>query len=139
MQGCRLAFILIALSLLGISHAATDALKLQQQPNEDNLLILGLKVDYLTLEEVLPAYRMDSEVLLPLGILSQILDIAIKVDLGTASAEGFIIKEDRQFHLDAARREVVLNGQQQSFPEARCLSIRMISISMPTNWQSGGQ
>lgn len=117
MQGCRLASIILSLGLLVATPAIATPADTQQQPNEDNLLILGMKVDYLTLEEVIPAYRMDSDVYLPLGILSQILDIAIRVDLGTASAEGFIISQERQFHLDAARREIVLSGQLQSFSE----------------------
>lgn len=120
MQGCRLLLVLLSLMLFfGTTGAA--ATYSPQQPNDDNLLILGMKIDYLSLDDLIPAYRMDSEFYLPLSILSQILDIAIKVDLGTATADGFIIKQDRPFHLDVTRQEIILNGERLSFPENQVL------------------
>ena len=112
MQECRLFLLLICLSFSLEANAANNL----QQPSEDNLLILGLKVDYLTLDEVIPAYRLDSDYYLPLSILSQILGISIKVDLGTKTADGFIIKQERSFHLDIAHHEITLNGESLSFP-----------------------
>lgn len=117
MQGCRLIIFLTSLSLLLTTTVVEAAHNPNQQPNDDNLLVLGLKVDYLNLDELIPAYRIDTEIYLPLGMLSQILDIAIKVELGTASAGGFIIKEERQFHLDVGRLEITLNGKTETFPE----------------------
>ena len=116
MQICRYFLILFSL-ILTTGEAWTKDTPRQNQPDDTKLLILGLKIDYLTLDDVIPAYRFDTEYYLPLSILSQILDIAIKVNLGTATADGFIIKEDRQFHLDLARREVILNGERLSFSE----------------------
>ncbi|MDH5178327.1 MAG: hypothetical protein OEY07_01600, partial [Gammaproteobacteria bacterium] len=88
-----------------------------QQPRDDNLLILGLKVDYTELEDVVPVYRADDQFYIPLGILSQILGLAIKIDLGTASADGFILDESRQFHLNAGGREVIISGVRQVVPQ----------------------
>ncbi|MDH5408965.1 MAG: hypothetical protein OEY00_10170, partial [Gammaproteobacteria bacterium] len=88
-----------------------------QQPREDNLLILGLKIDYLEIQELVPAYRADDEFYLPISILGQILGLSVNVDLGTQSATGFIIDEDRQFQLNVKQREIILSGILQTFPQ----------------------
>ncbi|MDH5444045.1 MAG: hypothetical protein OEY52_00725 [Gammaproteobacteria bacterium] len=119
MYGCRLTCAIFVFTLLANTTAiAAPASNITpHKPSEDDLLILGIKIDHFILEEVFPAYRQDSDIYLPLGILSQILDIAIKVDLGTGSAEGFIVKESRQFHLDVSRQQVTLSGKLYHFPK----------------------
>lgn len=116
MRYSKLSVFIICCTLFCIA-GNTLAKHAPNQPRDDNLLILGLKIDYQELEDVIPAYRADDQFYLPLGILSQILGLAIQVDLGTGSADGFIINEERQFHLNAGGREVILKGERLPVPE----------------------
>lgn len=77
-------------------------------PGDSDLRILEIRVDQYKLEDVIAAYQYEDIVLIPLGALTEILDLAITVQPG--SAQGFIIREDWTFMLDTARTEVVLQG-----------------------------
>lgn len=82
-------------------------------PQDSDLRILELRVDTYTFDDVIGAYQYQDVILLPLGALSAILDIA--VDVGADSASGFVIREENTFFLDTTRHEVTLKGQPQSY------------------------
>ena len=77
-------------------------------PRDSDLRILEIRVESYTFEDVIDAYQHKDIILIPLGTLANILDIAITVTPNFAS--GFIIKENNTFSLDTDRNEVILNG-----------------------------
>jgi hypothetical protein len=78
-------------------------------PRDHDLRILEVRVKQYTFEDVVAAYQFEDIVLLPLGALSELLEIAIEVRPGEAS--GFVIREDRSFFLDISREEITLQGE----------------------------
>ncbi|MBE9532491.1 MAG: hypothetical protein IMF04_00065, partial [Proteobacteria bacterium] len=82
-------------------------------PRDNDLRLLEIRVAQYKLEDVIPAYQYEDVVLIPIGILSELLDIAIKVKPG--SAQGFIFKEEWTFMLDTTRAEVILQGKPESY------------------------
>ena len=77
-------------------------------PRDQDLRILEVRVKQYSFEDVVAAYQFEDIVLLPLGELSELLEIAIEVRPGEAS--GFVIREDRSFFLDIARQQITLQG-----------------------------
>ena len=77
-------------------------------PQDSDLRILEIRVESYTFEDVIDAYQYKDIILVPLGTLSSILDIAITAAPNFAS--GFIIKENNTFSLDTDRNEVILKG-----------------------------
>ncbi|MDH5710371.1 MAG: hypothetical protein OEZ15_01735 [Gammaproteobacteria bacterium] len=77
-------------------------------PQDSDLRILEVRVESYVFDEVIGAYQYKDIVLVPLGALSNILDIAISVK--PDFADGFIIKEDNTFALDMLRNEIIQNG-----------------------------
>lgn len=68
----------------------------------DDLLLLEVAAQGHPLTEALPAYAAPAGVYLPLGELARLLELAIRVDPGRARADGWVLREDRAFHLDLA-------------------------------------
>lgn len=87
-----------------------------QQPSDDNLRLLEVYLDKIHLEDIVTAYQYQDRLVVPLGALCQILDLAITVQPNKGIAEGFILQEDRRFYLDAARGEVTLSGKSRTYP-----------------------
>jgi hypothetical protein len=85
-------------------------------PRDNDLRILEIRVGQYKLEDVIPAYKYEDVVLLPLGTMSELLDIAIETKPGFA--QGFIFKEEWTFMLDITRAEVVLQGKPSSYDRA---------------------
>ena len=54
-------------------------------PRDEDLRILQMQVERYKLEDVLPTYQRKDYLLVPLGYMSEILDLAIEVDIGTVS------------------------------------------------------
>jgi hypothetical protein len=77
-------------------------------PGDQDLRILEVRVKQYTLDGAIFAYQFEDIILLPLGALSEQLDIAIEV--GPEVASGFVIREERGFFLDTARAQVTLQG-----------------------------
>ena len=77
-------------------------------PRDQDLRIFEVNARQYIFEDVIAGYQFEDMVLLPLGALSELLQIAIEVRAGEAS--GFIIREDRRFFLDTSRAEVILQG-----------------------------
>ena len=82
-------------------------------PQDSDLRILEIRVESYVFEDVIGAYQHEDIILVPLGDLSSILDIAITVTPNFAS--GFIINEDNTFSVDTKRHEVILRGVAGSY------------------------
>ncbi|MFO7592975.1 MAG: hypothetical protein R6X15_02885 [Pseudomonadota bacterium] len=84
------------------------------QPRDADLRVLEIRVDAYTFDDVIGAYQYQDVILLPLGGLAYILDLAI--DVGTEVADGFVISEKNTFYLDTSRQEIILNGKTAGYP-----------------------
>ena len=101
--------------------AADPAPSLIVAPQEDDLLLLAVRLDQTTLTQGLPAYKAPSGVLVlvPLGELCRLLDLGIAVDPASGTAAGFFIDEGRRFALDVRNQSVVVDGRSKRFDPAR--------------------
>ncbi|MFC1589300.1 hypothetical protein ACFL3P_03410 [Pseudomonadota bacterium] len=77
-------------------------------PQDSDLRILEIRVKSYVFDDVIGAYQYKDVIMIPLGALSSILDIAI--DVKNDFAEGFVIKETNTFALDTLRNEIILKG-----------------------------
>ena len=112
-------FLLLILSLLlVVSHASAQSSS-SWVPRDEDVRILEIAVGPYTLEDVILVYQDGTTTLVPLGLLSELLDIAVVTSPANGTAEGFIIREDRTFFLDTSRIEVVLEGQIQTYDPNR--------------------
>ncbi len=84
-------------------------------PRDEDLRILQMQVEKYKLEDILPTYQRKDYLLLPLGYMSEILDLAVEVDIGNGIAKGFVIKEENSFYLDTSRGEVILKGVSRTY------------------------
>ena len=84
--------------------------------DEENLLVLEVRLDRRGSGHGLIAYQSGDRVLLPLGELCSILELAIMVDPDNGTAEGWIIDESRSFELNLAAGTVTLNGSLSPLP-----------------------
>jgi hypothetical protein len=84
-------------------------------PRDDDLRILAMQVEQYKLEDILPAYQRKDYLLVPLGLLSEILDLAIDVDIGSGVAKGFVFNENNTFHLDTSRNEATIKGVKKTY------------------------
>jgi len=87
------------------THRAADFL------NDDNLVILELRLGNEVLTPGLLAFQHPGGVLLPLGTLTDILEFAIDVEPRQGRADGWFIHESRRFALDLATGAVLSDGQ----------------------------
>ena len=85
-----------------------------QRPDDD-LLLLSVHLDNLTLALDIEAYQYPGGVLLPLGTICQLLELAVTVSPQTGTAEGFIGRPDRRFSLDTHKGIARLAGKNLPF------------------------
>ena len=84
-------------------------------PRDEDLRILEMHVEQYRLEDVLATYQRKDMLLIPMGALAYILDLAIEVRPGDATAQGFLFNENNTFYLDASRTEVTIRGNTGSY------------------------
>lgn len=82
---------------------------------EANLLLLDVRLDGSVLTDSLYAYQDGADVLLPLGEMSRLLTLAIRVQPKEGRAEGFIVTEDRTFGLNLQQALVSFDGREARF------------------------
>ena len=75
-----------------------------------NLLIFEVRLDRSPLANSMTAYESGSDLLLPLGELTRLLSLGITIDPNARAASGFILSEERHFHLDLTSMTVTLAG-----------------------------
>ncbi len=88
-------------------------------PRDEDVRILEIAVGPYTLPDAILAYQDGNTTLVPLGLLSELLDIAVVASPANGVAKGFILREDRTFLLDTARAEVVIEGKIQTYDRSR--------------------
>ena len=84
-------------------------------PRDDDLRILEMQVEQYRLEDVLATYQHQNMLLIPMGSLAYTLDLAIDVNPGQGTAQGFLFNEDFTFYLDTSRNEVIIKGESSSY------------------------
>jgi len=110
--GAVLVFAIAMIAAAARSAAQTSELR------EEDLRIFEVELDDEVLTSDLVGYQHRAGILLPLTELCSILGIAITVQPDDGTASGFIFREERTFHLDVARREVVLGGERKTIEPA---------------------
>jgi len=106
---------LLSLFFVSVASIAEETGPDKWTPRDEDLRILQMQADRYKLEDILPAYQRKDTLLLPLGYIAEILDLAIEVDIGTGIAKGFAFKESNTFYLDTARHEVIIKGISRSY------------------------
>lgn len=87
-------------------------------PDDANLLLLEVRLDQHVLSESLTTYRKGRDTLLPLGELAKLLTLAIRTRPAEGTASGFILQEDRTFHLDLTQGRVNLGNRTEAVDSA---------------------
>ncbi|MCK4705208.1 MAG: hypothetical protein KAT90_07005, partial [Gammaproteobacteria bacterium] len=104
---------LLAAFLHGVAFAEALPVNEKWLPKDNDLRILEVHIESYTFDDVIPAYKYEDVILLPLGTLTEIMELAVNVKPG--AADGFVIREDRTFFLDISRKEIIINGKPESF------------------------
>jgi len=104
---------LTAFAQTGFIEEQTLTDKHRWSPRDTDLRILEVRVSTFVLEDVIAAYRYQDVTLLPLGAISDALDIALEFKNNTAS--GFVFKEENTFFLDTTRATITLKGKETSY------------------------
>ncbi len=84
--------------------------------NNDDLLVLEVRLERTSSGHGLLAYQHGDAVMMPLGEIASILELAIMVDVLTGSADGWIIDESRPFHLNLETGSVELGAGTIALP-----------------------
>ena len=109
-----LSLLMTCLAPLSVAGAQQPEPPLAELDDED-LVILEVRLDDYILGESLLAYMRRGSLLLPLGELAELLDFPILVDAHAGRADGWFVRESRGFHLDLSRGQVVISGVAQTF------------------------
>lgn len=99
----------LALSAGLTAHAALD---------ENDLLLLDVRLERLRLASSITAYQHEGLTLVSLAELGSALEFPFDVDPVSGQATGWFLNPSRRFSLDLARREAVVDGQTHSFSAA---------------------
>ena len=100
-------------SALAGNASALAGLRVNRQ--EEEVLLFALRLDQATLSATFPGFAIRDSVLVPLGELCRLLDLAIDVDPNRGRASGFFIEEKRRFSLDVLAGQVVVEGRTLAF------------------------
>jgi hypothetical protein len=79
--------------------------------SDEDLLILEMRLGRYLLSESIIGYIYAGGVLLSLQEFADALDFAVSVDQASGQATGWFLQPNRQFALDASRREVSVEGK----------------------------
>jgi hypothetical protein len=99
--------------------AAPAAPSRASQGAESNLLLFEVRLGDQVLSDAVTAYQIGKDVFLPLGELSRLLTLALRVAPGEGKASGYILSEDRGFSLDVPAREVHIAGRQEELDRSQ--------------------
>jgi hypothetical protein len=85
--------------------------------SEDDLVLVDITVDDVTLMQSVPGYAAKNGLVLPLGQLAEAVEFPIKI-AKEGTAKGWFYYEDNRFALDVAKHEVTIGGSTKSFDPA---------------------
>ncbi|MCK4857241.1 MAG: hypothetical protein KAT58_04670 [candidate division Zixibacteria bacterium] len=110
---------------------------------ESDMMLLAVLLDHTILSDAMTTYSNEGDVLVPLGELSALLSLAIKVDTERGVAEGFVISEGRHFLLDLAAGRVRVEGREVVFAPSQVelhhedifVEIQLLSRWLPLDFE----
>ncbi|WP_455208046.1 hypothetical protein [Kaarinaea lacus] len=107
---------------------------LNQVPDDESALrLLEVRVGRYMLDDLISAYQVEDIILIPLGYLSELIDLSIDVDTANGTASGFIFKEERQFFLDINRGEITVAGKLSKFDKRQVAVRELDDIYVDSN------
>jgi hypothetical protein len=110
---------------------------------EEDVLLFALRLDQATLSSTFPGFAARDGMLVPLGELCRLLDLAIQADPNRGRAEGFFIDEKHRFSLDVPAGTITIDGRSQTFDRSRVelhaddiyVDTRLIATWLPLDLQ----
>ena len=142
--GAALGWIPLALGAGGVPAAeAANPSGLRVTRSEEEVLLFVLRLDQATLSGTFPGFPARDGLLVPLGELCRLLDLAIEADPGRGVAQGFFIEERRRFRLDVLARTVTVEGRTLPLDPSRIelheddiyVDTRLLSTWLPLDFQ----
>ncbi len=82
--------------------------------SEDNLLIVEIYINKSSTGEAIEIFQYDGGYLVPIGILSDIVEFSIDVDADDGVARGWFLKENRIFELNTNKNKVIIEGREEN-------------------------
>ena len=144
LQGLAFAWLAPALWAGGLPAVETTILsEMYVNRSEEDVLLFALRLDQSTISNTFPGFPAKDGVLVPLGELCRLLDLAIEVDSSRGQARGFFIGEQRRFSLDVLTGTVVVEGRSLPLDLSRVelhaddiyVDTRLITAWLPLNFQ----
>ena len=122
---------------------ATNLAEMRVNRQEEEVLLFALRLDQATLSNTFPGFAARDGMLVPLGELCRLLDLAIQADPNRGRAEGFFIEEKHRFSLDVMAGTVLVDGRSQTFDRSRVelhpddiyVDTRLIAVWLPLELQ----
>ena len=111
------ALLALILGLAAASSAVAADPGVLVPVDEDEILILEVRVDRYLASNGVIGYRHGDRILLPLGELAEVLEYAILAYPERGVVDGWLVDEDRAFRLDVNSRSVVVDGRQTGIDE----------------------
>lgn len=122
---------------------ATTLTEMRVDRQEEDVLLFALRLDQASLSSTFPGFAVKDGILVPLGELCRLLDLAIQADPNRGRAEGFFIEEKRRFSLDVLTGTLVVDGHSQTFDRSKVelhaddiyVDTRLIAAWLPLDLQ----
>lgn len=111
--------LLVLLSAICVAAPVSAAAPLKVVRSDDDLLLISLQLDSVSLSDELEAYMDMKGVFLPLGEVSRLLGLGITVNPDDGTASGFLINESREFVLDIPNQSIRVGGKRLQYDSAR--------------------
>ncbi len=112
----------VAVAAHAAESPAAPPTSIAYRVDETEILILEVLVERYLASRGILGYRHGDRVLLPVGELAAVLELAITVDPQAGLAEGWISEESNRFRLDVPGRSVTVDGHQLGLDE-QCLYV----------------
>ncbi len=140
MRACKAGFLSLALLLPALQPAGA-APSTPPAAQDANLVLLEVRLGNQVLSDAVNGYEIGNDVFLPLGELSRLLTLAIRVTPGEGKASGYILSEERAFSLDvpgrvaeiASKREELDRAQFKLQPDEIYVASRLLARWLPVD------
>ncbi len=84
--------------------------------SDEDLIVLQPSIENSPIDDFIEVYQVGEHFLVPLQVLSDILNFSITVYPDTGTADGWYLSENRKFSLDTNKQRVSVEGEQKSYP-----------------------
>ena len=82
-----------------------------EEPDDGSLRLLKIRVGSRELEGLLDAYSVGNIVLVPVGALTEAIDMGLKVEPEKGVIRGFVYRPEDAIFLDLSRNQIVIRGK----------------------------